>query len=84
MYYMPLKAFIHEMGHLFGARHDRFSDNRLGLNDTYQHRFTDNRLGSNDTYQHGFFSNLTRDDKSDITTFRDNTFMMYLLLVAEV
>ena len=66
MYYMPLKAFIHEMGHLFGARHDRFTDNRLGLNDTYQH---------------GFFTNFTRADKSDITTFRDNTFMMYLLLL---
>jgi len=48
------KAFIHEIGHLFGARHDRRQDSR---------RFAD-------AYEHGFFlrdaNNRTRDaDQSD-------------------
>ena len=63
-----LKAFIHEIGHLFGARHDRMNDVQ----------------SSEDTFQHGFFSNLTREDESDSTQFRDNIFMMCLQLVAEV
>merc|ERR1719270_2702824 len=50
------KAFIHEIGHLFGARHDRRADSRL-------------RSGArfSDTYQHGFFlrdaGNLTQDGR---------------------
>merc|ERR1719270_1259278 len=55
------KAFIHEIGHLFGARHDRRADSRL-------------RSGArfSDTYQHGFFlrdaGNLTQDGQP--VTFR--------------
>ena len=36
--YMPLKAFIHEIGHLFGARHDRNQDSQ-GFHSTYSHGF---------------------------------------------
>jgi len=56
------KAFIHEIGHLFGARHDRRADSRL-------------RSGArfSDTYQHGFFlrdaGNLTQDGQPENGNF---------------